>query len=84
YDALKNVVGEKEYEKRYVSTGNEFSIEDARAKSLSAADQGAAFVNPQSGVKAEETVLSKLPIKQLTAIAAAAMGATALPGLFGG
>jgi len=84
FDALKNVVGEKEYEKRYVGTGNEMSLDQAKERSIQAIDQGAGFVNPSLGVKAEETLLSKLPVEQAVKVAAALAAAyTVAPGMFG-
>lgn len=84
FDALKNVVGEKEYEQRYVGTGNEMSLDQAKERSMQAIDQGAGFVNPSLGVKAEETLLSKLPVEQAVKVAAALAAAyTVAPTMFG-
>lgn len=89
YDALKNVVGEQEYEKRYVSTGNEFSIEQARANNLAAAAQGQNFVNPDAGVKAETSIVGKIgslaePLAKAALIAGTIYGGAQFLGGLGG
>ena len=69
---------------RYVGPGNEFKKEQAIERNIAALGGQAGYVDPMLGLKKEETLLSKLPVKELAALAAAAMGATAIPGLFGG
>ena len=78
-----NEMPQKVFEERYLGPGNEFKKEQAIERNIAALGGEAGYVDPMLGVKKEETLLSKLPIKELAALAAAAMGATAIPGLFG-
>jgi len=68
---------------RYVAPGNEFKKEQAIERNIAALGGEAGYVDPMLGLKKEETLLGKLPIKELAALAAIAMGATAIPGLTG-
>jgi hypothetical protein len=79
-----NEMPQKVFEERYVGPGNEFKKDQAIERNIAALGGQAGYVDPMLGLKKEETLLGKLPIKELTALAAAAMGATAIPGLFGG
>lgn len=86
FDALKNVVGEKEYEQRYVGTGNKVDFDQAKERSMQAIDQGAGFVNPDLGVKAEKSIIGTIGglAEPVTKAAAALAAAYALaPGMFG-
>lgn len=74
---------EKVFEERYLGPGNEFKKEQAIERNVAALGGQEGYVDPMLGAKKEETLLSKLPVKELAALAAAAMGATAIPGLFG-
>jgi len=78
-----NEMPSKVFTERYIGPGNEFSKEQAIERNVAALGGQAGYVDPMLGVKAKETLLSKLPVKELTMLAAAAMGATAIPGLFG-
>jgi hypothetical protein len=78
-----NEMPQKVFEERYLGPGNEFKKEQAIERNIAALGGEAGYVDPTLGVKKEETLLGKLPIKELAALAAAAMGATAIPGLFG-
>jgi hypothetical protein len=78
-----NEMPQKVFEERYLGPGNEFKKEQAIERNVAALGGEAGYVDPTLGVKKEETLLGKLPIKELAALAAAAMGATAIPGLFG-
>ena len=78
-----NEMPQKVFEERYLGPGNEFKKEQAIERNIAALGGEAGYVDPMLGVKKEETLLSKLPIEEMAALAAAAMGATAIPGLFG-
>jgi hypothetical protein len=78
-----NEMPENVFTERYLGPGNEFKKEQAIERNIAALGGQAGYVDPMLGVKKEETLLSKLPVKELAALAAAAMGATAIPGLFG-
>jgi hypothetical protein len=78
-----NEMPQKVFEERYVGPGNEFKKDQAIERNIAALGGQAGYVDPMLGLKKEETLLGKLPIKELAALAAAAMGATAIPGLFG-
>jgi hypothetical protein len=78
-----NEMPEEVFKERYVGPGNEFKKEQAIERNIAALEGGAGYADPTLGIKKEETLLGKLPIKELAALAAAAMGATAIPGLFG-
>lgn len=78
-----NEMPQKVFEERYLGPGNEFKKEQAIERNIAALGGEAGYVDPTLGVKKEETLLGKLPIKELATLAAVAMGATAIPGLFG-
>jgi hypothetical protein len=78
-----NEMPEEVFKERYVGPGNEFKKEQAIERNIAALEGGAGYADPTLGIKKEETLLGKLPIKELAALAAVAMGATAIPGLFG-
>lgn len=78
-----NEMPQKVFEERYLGPGNEFKKEQAIERNIAALGGEAGYVDPMLGVKKEETLLSKLPIQEMAALAALAMGATAIPGLFG-
>ena len=78
-----NEMPQKVFEERYLGPGNEFKKEQAIERNIAALGGEAGYVDPMLGVKKEETLLSKLPVKELAALAAIAMGATAIPGLTG-
>jgi hypothetical protein len=78
-----NEMPENVFTERYLGPGNEFKKEQAIERNVAALGGQAGYADPTLGVKKEETLLGQLPIKELAALAAAAMGATAIPGLFG-
>jgi hypothetical protein len=78
-----NEMPESVFTERYLGPGNEFKKEQAIERNIAALGGEAGYADPTLGVKKEETLLGKLPIKELATLAAIAMGATAIPGLFG-
>jgi hypothetical protein len=78
-----NEMPESVFTERYLGPGNEFKKEQAIERNIAALGGEAGYADPTLGVKKEETLLGKLPIKELATLAAVAMGATAIPGLFG-
>lgn len=78
-----NEMPENVFKEKYVGPGNVFSKEQAIERNIAALGGEAGYADPTLGVKKEETLLDKVPIDKLAMIAALAMGATAIPGLFG-
>ena len=78
-----NEMPEDVFKERYVGAGNEYKKEQAIERNIAALEGGSGYADPTLGVKKEETLVGKLPIKEIAGLAAAAMLGTAVPGLFG-